>query len=442
MSIKRSELIPLLAGSRKNLNLDDLIGRSGVGSVCTGCHPLIREINGEVIWTPVKLTAIKKISDDARSYRFESKEGAFHPAKAGQHIIVQAYINGVWELRRYTLTTAAEETAYREIAVQRESSGKFSSWLHRISVDENLIRISQPVGDVTPDLVSCKPLICLVGGIGVTPAISLIRSIARKQGSSRQIILDYSALNDARLVFKGELQAFAEQNDNIIVNFRTTDKDGFINQDDINGLVQKYPESEFYLCGPPSFTNAVTAYLDDADIDEKRISIERFSAPEPAKVNQSKRYFYLGLALFMAFVMQDVAQLKMAWLENLQINETYKIYSGLFVVLYMISQFVMSYNKSCEAPHASAATYQQHKFMGALAPLVFYVHSTQFGVAYLLMLSLVYFGNFLLGLFNHERIKEPIKRIRYFKYWLPTHIVFSVLSLALIGFHIFVVASY
>jgi len=442
MSIKRGELSPLLNSGCKNTGLNDLVGRSGVGSVCTGCHPLLSELVGNSIWTSVKITRIQKVSDDAKAYCFESNGEPLYPAKAGQHIIVQAYIDGEWELRRYTLTTPAEETSYREITVQREPSGKFSSWLHQISESENMIRISQPVGDVTPDLVSSKPLICLVGGIGVTPAVSIIRSIANKEGNSRQLIIDYSVIHEGRLVYKNELQAVAEQKGNISVNFRLTNEQGFINQNDVVRLVKKYPDSEFYLCGPSLFTQAVTSFLGNAGVADDAISIELFSVPENNKVNQSKRYFYLGLALFIAFLAQDVLQLKMPWLENLQAIETYKIYSGLFVVLYIFSQFIMSYNKSCEAPHASATTYQQHKLRGALAPLIFFMHSTQFGVAYLLMLSVVYFGNFLLGLFNHERIKDPLKRIRYFKYWLPMHIALSVLSVALVGFHIYVVASY
>ena len=257
-------------------DLDDLIGRSGVGSVCTGCHLLLQEMVGETVWTPVEVTAIEEVSNDARTYRFESKGESFHPAKAGQHIIMQAYIDGVWELRRYTLTTPAEETTYREITVQKEPLGKVSSWLDRISVAEKLIRVSQPTGDVIPDLVSARPLICLVGGIGVTPAISFIRSLHKKSGSSRQLILDHSVLNEDRLVLKDELQKRAEQNDNIHVNFRLTDSEGFIDQDNINELITKFPDSEFYVCGPPGYSDAVIGYLERGGVNQGLIYIELF----------------------------------------------------------------------------------------------------------------------------------------------------------------------
>jgi ferredoxin-NADP reductase len=431
MMIKRSEMTSLL--SNKNMSMNDVIGCSGAGSVCTGCHPLLLELLGHDVWTPVEIISIKNASKYAKIFRFKSKGKAFHPAKAGQHIIVQAYIDGIWELRRYTLTTAAEETAYREITVQKEPYGKFSNWLHQISQSETLIKISQPAGEVTPDLVSVKPLICLVGGIGITPVISFIRTI-NETTHARKLIIDYSVSNKDRLVYKDELEKFA--------NFRITDKDPLINQEDINQLVKQYPDSEFYVCGPPSYLNAISNYLSVAKVDKNLIDIETFSAPEKQKLNQSKSYLYLGIGLFLAFLAQDIFSWKIPWLENLQTQEPYKIYSGLLLAFYILTQFIMSYNNSCEKPHVSASKYQQHKFRGAFAPLVFFIHSTQFGVGYLLMLTMVYFSNFLLGIFNHERIKTPINRIRYFKLWLPLHIALSILLVVLVGFHIYVVASY
>ena len=126
MSIKRSDVIPVIEGCRNNLDLDDLIGQTGVGSVCMGCHPLLEEMMGGEIWTSIKVTSIQQTSNDSKIYRFESLGEVFRPAKSGQHIIVQAYIDGVWEIRRYTLTTPAEETTYREIIIQREPTGKVS----------------------------------------------------------------------------------------------------------------------------------------------------------------------------------------------------------------------------------------------------------------------------------------------------------------------------
>jgi hypothetical protein len=164
---------------------------------------------------------------------------------------------------------------------------------------------------------------------------------------------------------------------------------------------------------------------------------------EKKSIILTHRYFYLGLVLFFIFVMQDILSLKMIWLDDLQKQETFKIYSGLLLLVYLLAQFVMPYNKRCETPNAvRALNYRQHKQRGVLAPLFFFIHSTTWGVAYLLLLSSVYFANFLLGLFNYEQIKNPSIRRRFFKNWLLLHITLAVVLMALVGFHLYIVASY
>lgn len=473
MTIKRKEIIPLID---KVSNIDDLVSCSGVGSVCTGCHPLLHEMMGVKIWTHVKILSIQQVSGDAKTYRFESLDEPFESAKSGQHILLQAYVNGSWKLRRYTLTTPAGETAYREITVQREADGLISNWLFELNNGSNIndsndnvdqtdpkLRISQPMGQIEFDLFTEKnneqPLVCMVGGIGVTPALSVARTaqhIRNKQQFQQQpslsqqhhdkiirkIWIDYSVQNQNRLVYADELSEYDSKNDDIHVKIRLTDNDGFINQAHVNEIVESNQNGEYFICGPATFIDAVTDYLITADVPESNITVELFSVPEARKVKQSKTYFYLGLFLFAAFFIQDLLQLKIQWLETLQMNESYKVYSGLGLILYILMQFVLPYNKSCETPHTAANSYNRHKLRGVFMPLVFFIHSTHIGVAYLFLLSFVFFTNILVGLFNHELISNPVKRICYFKYWLPLHIILSVLLVTLIGFHIFVVASY
>ena len=442
MKLKRSEVTPTLKYNYKKI--DSLIACSGAGSVCTACHPLLSELMGNDVWTDVEVSSIKRLSDYTKIFRFKSKSNPFYPAKAGQHIIVQAYIEGKWEMRRYTLSNSASETRYREITVQREPYGKFSSYLHRLLNTNNkaIIRISEPMGDVTPNLITAKPLICLVAGIGITPVIAFLKTIDSEIGDSRQILIDYSVLNQYRLAYQSELEDISASNPNIDINIRITDQSEQINQTHIDQLLKDYPNADIYICGSAPYSTAVSNCLSLANVAKQRIHIENFSSPKSYKINQSKKYAYVAILLFLAFFAQEFFNWKLAWLETLQYNENYKIYSGLGLIIYILSQFVMAYNRKCETPHVPASRYRQHKLRGAFAPLVFFIHSTQLGGAYLLLLSSVYFANFLVGIFNHEHIKQAAQRIRYFKLWLPIHISLSLLLLSLVGFHIYIVASY
>ncbi|PCJ16005.1 MAG: hypothetical protein COB04_11900 [Gammaproteobacteria bacterium] len=442
LSIKRVALTSYLAREREPVSIDDFVYGSGAGSVCSSCNPLLREMLGEEVWVDATIGRVESLSADVKSFQFWPVSGVFYPAKAGQHILLQVYVNGCWEMRRYSLTTPEGETRFREVCVKKQANGVVSNWLHAMQCSEKRIRISQPFGDVTPDIVSSSTLICLVAGVGVTPAISIARSVGNRLGGSRKLILDYSVSRQSDFIFFEALTSIANKQPLFDAYLRVTNDSNYLDKTGIFELVSQHPCAEFYICGPESYAQAMDGYLAEAGVDSDRVMRECFSTPGQRLVDSKALDFIVGSALLVLFVTQDLLNLKLFWLESWQLNDTYRVYSGLLVLLYVLSQFILPYNKSCKVPHVTAKFYKRHKFRGALAPLVFFIHSTHMGVAYLSLLSLVYFSNFAVGLFNHERIKSTATRMAYFKVWLPTHVLLSVLLLGLMVFHVYIVASY
>src|SRR5262249_25145432 len=147
-----------------------------------------------------------------RSFRFVPARGTNGEKPAplttclpGQHVILAARINGQWVCRPYTLTSPAGETAYREVTVKREPHGHFSSWLFdRAGVGAEL-RLSHPQGDFWADLKQPEPLICLVAGIGMTPALAIARSLA-DAAAGTPLHIDYSARFERDFVYRKELE--------------------------------------------------------------------------------------------------------------------------------------------------------------------------------------------------------------------------------------------
>ncbi|KAG1658096.1 hypothetical protein GQR58_023141 [Nymphon striatum] len=77
MSVKRKEIIPLVG---KVSGIDDLVSCSGAGSVCTGCHPLLQELMGDKVWTPVEIVSIEQVSSVAKSFKLKSLDEPFKAA--------------------------------------------------------------------------------------------------------------------------------------------------------------------------------------------------------------------------------------------------------------------------------------------------------------------------------------------------------------------------
>lgn len=150
----------------------------------------------------------------------------------------------------------------------------------------------------------------------------------------------------------------------------------------------------------------------------------------------------IGISLYVLYFIQDFFQLKISYLEQLQHIELYKKWTGLFLFILILSQWYISalrFNKKISSDKRLFYV-DIHKWIGALLPLFFYIHSTSFGFGMLLLLSLVFFGNLLLGFLNTEKLVERYPNL--FNWWLLLHIIFSAVIVIVSFIHIWQVYFY
>ncbi|MEM6829093.1 MAG: hypothetical protein AAGA66_12930 [Bacteroidota bacterium] len=148
-----------------------------------------------------------------------------------------------------------------------------------------------------------------------------------------------------------------------------------------------------------------------------------------------------GLTLFILFVAQDLFQWKLPALQELQQDEMYRRWSGLVLSLIILFQWTLSLVRSRPRwEELSLKFYNIHNWVGAFTPLLFYLHSTQTGFAYLFVLSITFFGNFLLGTFNLDVLKARSAFI--FQAWMILHVAASFFITFLTIYHIWVVFYY
>ena len=176
------------------------------------------------------------------------------------------------------MTSPAGQQAYYEITVKREPNGVFSGWLHDRITAESVVRASRPVGEYYLPLDAHAPAVCLAGGIGVTPALAMVRSLDQLTALSA-LHLDYSALRAEELVCANELRESAGREERLRVDLRATQAQGQLRRDHVDRLVRQYPGASFYLCGPKPFEDAVRGHLAACGVPQERIRIERFGLP-------------------------------------------------------------------------------------------------------------------------------------------------------------------
>ena len=157
-------------------------------------------------------------------------------------------------------------------------------------------------------------------------------------------------------------------------------------------------------------------------------------------IHGEKRYVSVGILFLLAFWIQYVFELQWEWLVKMQGHETVQQCTGLALASYVAHQWYLSWLRTHGDLKTAKSHYLRHKRAGILASLLFYLHSTQLGYAYLFFLSLVYFANVVLGFCNPETM--GIKKRWFYTSWILTHVSLSVLLVILIGFHVCIAFIY
>ena len=282
--------------------LVDLTASLGAAAECGSCSAALLEMLGETsAWTPV--VAVRRVlsADPGDEQRIEQVElivpqGTDYPAThAGQHVTVQGLIAGRWVSRSYTVINPSPRPEVIRIAVRRVPEGQFTPWLLDDSAEPKTLRVSAPGGqDFWAE--SFETVVCLVGGIGVTMA----RSVLAQRAPGQRFHLDYSTRDRADQVFLEEHQTLARDDASFTLACRTDDVDGFITQAVVRDTAARFAGARFVLCGPPAYVRAVQGWLLKSGVADRQIHVEKFFLPEPRPVTRRswKSYGYaLGALL-------------------------------------------------------------------------------------------------------------------------------------------------
>jgi ring-1,2-phenylacetyl-CoA epoxidase subunit PaaE len=234
---------------------------------------------------------------EANSIRFEippelRDKFAF---KAGQHLTLRATIGGEEVRRNYSLCTAPDEGDWM-VTVKRIGGGLFSNWVGDNLKPGDIVDVMPPHGSFTTDFdpEKSRHVVGIAGGSGITPVMSLIRTVLRSEPNSRFTLL-YGNRDSSSVIF---LEALAGLKDRYLGRFElyhfldAEEQDidlfnGMLDRvrcdDAILSLVPDAVEvSDWFICGPGPMMDAAEGALLDRNIPKERIHIERFTADRPA----------------------------------------------------------------------------------------------------------------------------------------------------------------
>jgi len=229
-----------------------------------------------------KAALIKRIlrTPTIESFRFTVAERlAFMPGQFLQVIFNEGRLDDK-ELNKYLSFSSSPEKPYVEFT-KRLSASSFSDHLRALTVGD-VITVSAPFGaNVFKD--EYKKIAFLIGGIGITPVISILEHIAEKNMPT-DAQLFYSNRNEEEIAFKKELDGWQAAHPHIKVWYTVTDcapKDptyafGRLEKSFLEKHIHDWRERVIFSFGPPQMVGSMKQICADMGCSLERVKTENF----------------------------------------------------------------------------------------------------------------------------------------------------------------------
>jgi ring-1,2-phenylacetyl-CoA epoxidase subunit PaaE len=208
--------------------------------------------------------------------------------KMGQYITFKINLNGEEVRRSYSLCSAPHERIIK-VAVKEVPDGKMSSYINRQLKPGDEVEVMTPMGKFNTPLSGSnkKKYVLFAGGSGITPMMSIIKSVLFVEKQSR-LHLIYANRNVESVIFKKELEEIKSQNpDKFYVTYvydnPPSDKfiKGPISEEAASDIINKENVSdadEFFICGPGPMMENIKKALQNRQVPAEKIHIEYFTS--------------------------------------------------------------------------------------------------------------------------------------------------------------------
>ena len=211
---------------------------------------------------------------------------------AGQYVNLKLTLDGQELRRAYSICTSPESGDLR-IAVKAVKNGAFSSFANSKLKAGDVLEVGKPEGKFTfePQADRQKNYAAFVAGSGITPVLSIIKSMLKSEPNSTFVLvygnkspeetIFYQELHDLQSHYTGRLfvhYAFSQAKGDLVGRIDKTTVQFIMNT--------KHKEIEFdkfYLCGPEEMITTVSKVLKENNVADSAIKFELFSTASAEK---------------------------------------------------------------------------------------------------------------------------------------------------------------
>jgi cytochrome-b5 reductase len=197
------------------------------------------------------------VTHDTKLFRFAVPDSVDFSFLPGDHMRIYPDPESPLEFRSYTPTTTPDETGFFELTIKRYPDGKVSPYMHDRKPGDKIAMSGPHQGGHFEDGMA-RMVGMVAGGSGITPMISIVRSIL-KRGLDVEISLLFANKTVDDIILKDEFDRSAAEYPNFR-RYYVVDKapDGWeMGEGRIDSklmtekLFEPSDETVIFVCGPP-----------------------------------------------------------------------------------------------------------------------------------------------------------------------------------------------
>ncbi len=244
-------------------------------------------------WHPQEFTAecVETVPEagDIMTFVFRRCDGAPLAFRAGQYVNVAFPVNGEDQEpvdRSYSLSSSPTQPWTFSISVKCDPTGLVSPWVHENVKPGTVLEMLGPVGAFhLPDADRRARYLLLAAGAGITPIMSMVRTIHSLPGLADVVVL-YHGSEAGGFAFDRELAHIASVDSRFNVFYSLGDRgrpedweglSGRLSAAMLNEVAPDANGRQVYACGPEGYLNAATELLKEVGVDDTSIYMEFFS---------------------------------------------------------------------------------------------------------------------------------------------------------------------
>ncbi|MFH5774160.1 1,2-phenylacetyl-CoA epoxidase subunit PaaE [Paracoccus sp. NGMCC 1.201697] len=245
----------------------------------------------------LKVTDVRRETRDAVVLTLapRDEDRAMFDFTQGQYLTFRRDFDGEELRRSYSICAGLDEGCLK-VGIKRVDGGAFSTWANENLAPGDEIEAMPPMGRFfTPiEEASAKQYLGFAGGSGITPVLSIIKTVLAREPKSR-FTLVYANRQINTIMFREELDDLKNQYLGRFSVIHVLEQEGQeidlftgrVDAEKMTALFQHWLDAESidtaFICGPEPMMLAIAASLKEHGLTDAQIKFELFASSQPGK---------------------------------------------------------------------------------------------------------------------------------------------------------------